>query len=68
MAEQGRKDGHGDEGGEGRGEDEHSIMAHCHERSDEEGFIAYFREDDHGKGEEERVHGLDDSAWFFASR
>lgn len=68
MAEQGREDGHGNERGEGGSEDEHSVVTHCHERSDEEGFVADFGKEDHGKGEDEGVHGLDDRAWFFAVR
>jgi hypothetical protein len=68
VAQQGRKDGHGDECGEGSSEDDHSVMAHCHECSDEEGFVANLGEEDHGEGEEEGVHGLDDCAWFFFGR
>lgn len=64
VAQQGRKDGHGDESGEGGSENEHSVMAHRHERRDEEGLVANFREEDHGEGEEEGVHGLDHCTCF----
>ena len=39
-------------------------MFHCHEGSNEECLVAYFREEDHDEGEEEGVRGGGDCARF----
>ena len=59
MAKDSGKDSHSDESGERGGEDNESGMFHGHESSDKECFIPYFREDDHGEGQDEGMEGLD---------
>ena len=58
VAEDGRENCHGDEGGERGREDDEARVFHCHEGGDQEGFVADLGEDYHCEGEEEGVEGL----------
>ena len=49
VAEHRGKDGHGDQGGVGGGEDEDAVVAHGHEGGDKKGLVADFGEEDHGE-------------------
>ena len=61
VTQDGGENGHGDQGGEGRREDEQSRVLHGHERRDQERLVAYLREEDHGQGEEGGMKGLDEA-------
>ena len=51
VAEDSGEDGHGNESAEGRTENDHAGMSHCHKRSHEERFITNFGEENHREGE-----------------
>lgn len=50
MAENSGEDSHDDQGAESRREHDHPRVFHCHQRSDEECFVADLGKDDHGEG------------------